>query len=152
MASNLFAKHRDHFQGDHLAFLPLRNEAGPLPILAEWRSIKALLSKVRVTAAPLFDGRSGVLGTAALVRLAPGGFMDWTSEDSDYARDHLRLHLCLVPSPGCCVFSGGESGLLPVGMLTYVNRLVLHSAVNFGETPAIHLVVDLKKPDDEPED
>ena len=147
----LFARHKDRFTGDHLAMLPLRSQGGPLPILSEWKSAKALLSKVRNAAAPLLGGKAGVLGEAALVRLAPGGYMEWTCETSEYALAHHRLHLCVVPAPGCCVLSGGESGVLPVGMLTYVNRSVLHSAVNFSDTPCIHLIVDVRAPDDSPD-
>ena len=144
-SSTLFARYKDRFVGDHhsLTMLPLRGPDGPLPILAEWKSAKALLARVRAASAPFTGGKTGELGEAALVHLKPGGFMEWTWEDTEYARLHHRLHLCVVPGPGCCIFSGGESGVLPVGMLTYVNRRVLHSAVNFGETPAIHLIVDV---------
>lgn len=147
-ASTLFARYKDRFVGDHhsMTMLPLRSEEGPLPILSEWKSAKALLSKIRTAAAPFMDGKAADLGAAALIHMKPGGFMEWTWEGGEYAQAHCRFHLCVVPAPGCAIYSGGESGVLPVGMLTYVNRLVLHSAVNHSDTPAIHLVVDLQKP------
>jgi hypothetical protein len=152
-ASTLYAKFKDRFVSSDtgMSILPLRNEEGALPILAEWRAAKALLSRIRTAASPLCEGQAGVLGTAALVQLDAGGFVPWAWEATEYARQYHRLHLCVVPSPGACVLAGGESGVLPVGMLTLVNRTVLHSYVNFGATPVIHLVCDIRKPDHDAE-
>ena len=144
-ATALHNKYKDRFGGDHhsMALLPLRTEAGPAPILAEWKSAKALLSRIQAAASPIF-GETPDLGAAAVVRLAPGGFVEWQTLASDWS----SLHLCIVPSPGAWTYSGGEGAVLPVGQLTYVNRAVMHSAVNLGNHPAIHLVVEARKPYD----
>lgn len=147
MSSTLFARYKDRFGGDHhsAAVLPLRSGDGPLPILAEWKSAKALLSRIRAAAAPFMDGRTPELGAAALVQLRPGGFVEWSADETPVDQSYSSLHLCLVPAPDAWVYSGGQCAVLPVGQLTYVNRRVLWSAANFSPTPAIHLVVDVRR-------
>ena len=142
----LFTKHKDKFGGDHhsAAILPLRSEEGALAILGEWRTARALLSRIRVAAAPIMEGRSGTLGAAAVVQLRPGGFVEWSADP----QAPPAFHLCIVPSPDAVLYCGGQSAVLPVGQLTYLNRRLLWSAVNFGPTPAIHLVVDVRGPDE----
>lgn len=119
--------------------LPLRLAEGALPILAEWKTAKALLSRTRAALAPFFGGKTPELGEAALVRLKAGGHLEWGFADAGHS-----FHLPIVPSPGAWVYSGGEAAVLPVGQLTFVNRRVLHSAINLGEHPVIHLVIDAK--------
>ncbi len=145
-SATLFAKYKDRFAGSHHSadFIPLRSSESALPILAEWKTAKTLLSRLRVAAAPLVGGKTAELGQAALVRLKPGGHIEWGCDETDY----LALHLAVVPSPGAWVYSGGESAVLPVGQLTFVNHRVLYSAVNFGDHPVIHLVVDVREPQD----
>ncbi len=127
-----------------MSVLPLRSEDGALPILAEWKSAKALLNRLRLMAAAYLNAHDLELGEAALVLLKAQGMVEWSVRESDWA----SLQLCIVPSPSAWVYSGGECSVLPVGQLTFVNRRVLHSAVNFGNHPCIHLVVDVRKPDD----
>lgn len=145
-SATLYAKYKDRFAGAHHSaeLLPLRSAEGPLPILAEWKNGKALLSRLRVAAAPLVGGRTAELGQAHLVRLKPGGFVDWGRDETDW----LSLHMAIVPSPDAWVFSGGASAVLPVGQLTFVNHRVLYSAANFGDHSVIQLVVDVRAPDD----
>lgn len=138
-SATLFAKYKDRFVGDHhsASLIPLRSAEGPLPILAEWKTAKSLLSRARVALAPFFGGETPELGEAALVRLAPGGHIEWGSEPAGHS-----FQLPIIPSPGAWVYSGGEGQVLPVGQLTFVNRRVLYSAINLGDHPVIHLVFD----------
>jgi hypothetical protein len=143
--STLFARYKDRFAGEHhsMSLLPLRSVDGPLPILNEWKSAKALLARLRVAAAPFF-GVTPELGEAALVQVRAGGFIEWGMRESDWC----SFHLPIVPSPGAWMYSGGDGAVLPIGQLTFVNRGVLHSAVNLGQHPVIHLVADARKTDD----
>ena len=140
-SSALFAKYKDRLGGDHhsASVLPLRSAAGALPVLAEWKSAKALLTRLRAASAPAFEGRTPEIGEAAVVQLAPGGFVEWT-------RDEARgphVHLCIVPSPNAWVYSDGSGAVLPPGQLTLVDHRKLWSAANYGDYPAIHLVAEL---------
>ena len=143
-ASTLYARYKDRFGGDHHSaeILPLRTAEDALPILAEWKSAKALLSRLRVAAAPLTGGKTAELGAVALVRLKAGGYIDWSREEGEFH----SVQLPIVPSPGAWLYSGGEAAVLPVGQLTFVNRKVLYSAVNLGDHPVIHLVTDVREP------
>lgn len=142
----LHNRHKDKFGGDHHSamLLPLRGPQGPLPVLAEWRSAKALLSRIRLMASTFMGGKAPVLGEAAVVQLRPHGFVEWSLDPEAPP----AFHLCIVPSPDAYLYAGGICAVLPVGQLTYLNRRVLWSAVNFGPSPVIHLVVDVKAPDD----
>ena len=143
-SATLYARYKERFVGEHhsMDLIPLRSEEGALPILAEWKSAKALLARIRVAAAPFMGDRTPDLGQAAVVRLKPGGFIEWSREEAG-----TSLHLPIVPCPGAWVYAGGEASVLPVGQLTYVNRRVPWSAVNFGEHSVIHLIVDVSVPD-----
>lgn len=145
-SATLHSKYKDRFGGDHhsMSILPLRSEESALPILAEWKSAKALLTRIRTAAAPFFGGETPELGTAALVKVIGGGYVEWGIRESDW----VSLHLCIVPSPGAWTYSGGEGVVLPVGQLTFINRNAIHSAINLGHHAVIHLVVDARKPYD----
>lgn len=118
------------------------------PLLGDWKSAKALL--VRLKNLLVQDGRPAVLGKAMIVRLKPGGVVDWHRDEGAYAEAHLRVHLCLVPSPGALLYCGGEAANLPVGQLTLVNVQALHSAINLGSVARTHLIVDLRRPELDP--
>lgn len=117
------------------------------PILKEWKSARALLARIKDAVQPLFPNSSIVLGKAMIVRLKVGGYVDWHVDEGDYAKVHDRAHLCLLPSPGAFLYSGGETAQPAVGMLTYMNNRVPHSALNMGPVPRVHLIVDVRKPD-----
>lgn len=146
-SSTVFAKYKDRFNGDGLSLLPLRGSEHALPLLAEFRSAKALLSRVRTSAAPFF-GRTPDMGEAHIVRLEPGAFVPWSSDE---ARGP-HAHLCLVPAPGAWIYCGGDSAVLPVGQLTLVDHRKLWSAANFGDYPTVHLVAELYVADDQMDD
>jgi hypothetical protein len=145
-SSALFLKYKDRFGGSHpsMSLLPLRSGEGALPILGEWKTARALLARVR-NAAAIWLGGAAELGSAAVVQVCAGGFIEWQVEPD---LTYRTLHLPVVPSPGAWVYSGGDGAVLPVGQLTWVNRAVPWSAINLGDHPVIHLVVDVKLPDE----
>ena len=130
---------------------PLHHGLDILPLTAntlrEWKSGRALLSRIKAGAAPFFDGKSAELGDAAVLAVKPGAWIDWHADEGEYAESHLRLHLCIVPSPGAYVFCGIENAILPVGQIVFVNHRVLHSEINVGDYTTYKLVVDVKRPD-----
>lgn len=147
-ASILHNRFKDRFSGGGEGYdtLDLRSEAGGLPILAEWKTAKSLISRVALAAAPLFGGETPLLGECFLLRMKGGGSLPWSVRESDAG--WLTLALAIVPAPGSWFYAGGESAVLPPGQLTYLNRGVLHSAVNFSQHSSITMVLDVCKPDD----
>lgn len=120
-----------------------------LPILKEWKSARALLSRIRSGAAPFFDGKTPELGKAWIETLPPGSGTPWTLEEGDYAQEHVRLRICLIPAPDAWTMSGQAHLVLNVGMVNVVEHRVLHSEVNFSDHARTHLVVDVRRPDGE---
>lgn len=117
------------------------------PILKDWKSARALLVRIKDAVQPLFPKSKIVLGKAMVVRLKIGGHVDWHIDEGAYAELHDRAHLCLLPSPGAFLYSGGEQAQPQVGVLTWVNNRVPHSALNMGPVTRSHLIVDVRKPD-----
>ena len=110
------------------------------PALANWPEATAVLAEIGWHL-PL----GAVLDKAMIVELKPGGVIAWHTDEGHYAELHDRYHLPLVTNPGAFLLSGGEQVHVPVGLLTRFDNRVLHSAVNDGRTPRIHLIVDVRK-------
>ncbi len=109
------------------------------PILAEWPEMQWLLKDI---AAELGSDR---FGKVMLVELAPGGAVSWHVDEGAYAVAHDRYHLPLTTNPGAFLLSGGEQLHIPVGFLTGFDNHGLHSAINVGPTPRVHLIVDVRR-------
>ena len=117
------------------------------PVLKEWKSARAMLARIKDALQPIVGKAPVTFGKIMVVRLKVGGFVDWHIDEGAYAEKHDRAHLCLLPSPGAWLYSGGEVAQPPVGMLTYMNNRALHSALNTGPVPRVHLILDVRKPD-----
>jgi hypothetical protein len=117
------------------------------PVLKEWKSAGAILTRIKNGAAQFFGGEVPEMGRAYIETLKPGGKIDWHVEDGDYAAAHVRLRLCLVPNPAAHLFCGLTSRCLPWGELVRVEHRVLHSAVNLGNWATVNLVVDVRRGD-----
>lgn len=118
------------------------------PILKEWNSARALLSRLRAAAAPFFEGVAPTLGRAWIEALPPLAGTPWEACSGDYAEQHVRTRTCLVPAPGALSHSGQVSAGLNVGLVNLINHRDLCSEVNHGEHARIHLIVDVKVPVD----
>lgn len=103
--------------------------------LAGWPEAKAVLGKLQRL------DRGVELGDVFLEMLAPQTWLNWRMRHTDW----MRLHLPLRTAPGAIVYSGAESAHLLPGQATVVNQAVPTTAVNFGETSRIHLIVDFKR-------
>lgn len=81
--------------------------------------------------------------------LDPGTATPWRAEDGAYFREYWRLHLAIRTNPGCMMFAGTEAVNLLPGQIMRVATSVKASAVNGGEWPRIHLILDFRlKPRD----
>lgn len=115
-------------------------------ILEEWKQAQNVLRKIKHLAAPFVGGQPAELGKAMIVELKPGGTVDWHRDEGAYAEAHHRLHVGLVWSPGAALFCGSEGINPSVGQVVWMNNRQLHSAVNVGANPRVHLIVDVRKP------
>lgn len=113
------------------------------PLLSSWPSARQAIAAIAARLEPHFG--TVEYGKILVESLRPGGVIDWHAEAGEYAERHLRFHVCLVPSPGAMIYAGVEHASLPVGMLTVVNHLTVHSAVNLGPVARVHLVLDVRQ-------
>lgn len=147
--SMLLLKHKDRASEGILRLRDLGDEgdAVDLPILKEWKSARAVLSKIRSGAAPHFGGKTPELGRAWIEILPPLSGTPWTAEDGEYADQHIRTRTCLVPAPLAVSYSGVSSATLAVGMVNRIEHRALCSEANFSENARIHLIADIRVPD-----
>jgi hypothetical protein len=135
-------KHKDRAVD---GFLPLRAK-DDLPILREWKSARALLTRIRNQAAVL-RGSAVEFGPVGVETLAPQSGLPWRIEDEDHTALYARLRVALVTAPNSWVFSGMSNAHLPVGVVHLVENRTLCSQLNLSDTPTVHLVIDIKRPD-----
>lgn len=154
MTAALLTRHKSAWTDlqDGVQVIPLRHtpdgaeHALATPLMREWPSAKGVFAQIKKAAAMVLEGAEVRFGDAAIERFAPGAYTEWTRDEGDYASAHYRLQLCLVPSPGALVISGGVHWQPAAFMLTWVNHQALHSTLNLGDYPFIRLAVDVEKP------
>lgn len=112
-----------------------------------WPSARGVLQAIRESHIRR-AGAEPEFGKVMIEQLKPGGFIDWHVDASPYAATYNRFVVCLKPSPGAMLFAGSEWRGLPPNELTFFNNRVLHSAVNLGPCDRIHLIVDIRIPDE----
>lgn len=113
------------------------------PILKNWKSAKSVLERVRKAV------NNRPLGKVMIVQLRPAASVAWHVDNGPYYDAYHRLHLPLVTNPGAQMFSGLAALHIPVGHLIHIDNRVLHSAINVGQHPRIHMIIDVKKPEEE---
>lgn len=140
-----------HERADN-GLLHLHSELGPMPILKEWKSARALLLRYKAAAAPLIGGATVELGRVYLEYL-PGQFgTPWERDESNYAQTVIRTRTCLIPSPDAYSHSGLDRVLISTGIVNVVEHRVLCSEINLSVHPRLHLIVDIKRPSDLPDE
>jgi hypothetical protein len=117
-----------------------------------WPELKAMLEQIREAVAQVYErlGKPGEVefGRIALEMLMSGANVPWRKDDGAYAQRFERAHLALRSNPGARLFAAHEMLWLLPGDLTAVAHRVPHSAINLGEWPRVHLVVDFRRIDD----
>lgn len=129
-----------------LPHILLRRANQDQPILADWKTMRNVLSQIRSESAkhPLLNGKPARIKTALVFMLGPGKRIEW--QDPPQSRG-AWLWLTMIPAPAAMVFSGTEGCLPPVGGLTAMSRAVPFSAINTGVHSATMLVLDAATPE-----
>lgn len=146
IAGRLRIEHWDKLEGaGDVRSLPLMDDEGePLAILKRWKAVTPFVTRLRNAAAPLLGNRPAELGRVWIEALQPHGHTPWTE---DAQGEFLHVRLCLSTPLNSFLYCGGESTVLLVGSLAYLNTAALHSWVNLGDWPAIHLCADVRRPE-----
>jgi hypothetical protein len=114
--------------------------------LKEWLPLKRLLA--RAGTALTTPAGPPEFGRIFLESLLPKGHVDWHSAGDPYSHAHHRFHCALVTNPAAMLYAGLQSAHLAAGQVALVDQSMLTSAVNFGVRPRIHLVVDVRRPEE----
>lgn len=114
--------------------------------MKEWLTIKRLLARAR-TALTTPSGPPE-FGKIFLESLLPQGHIDWQRADGAYSQAHHRFHVAVVTNPAAMLYAGLQSMQLFAGQVALVDNSMKISAVNYGVKPRIHLIVDVRKPEE----
>ena len=119
---------------------PEDEQFGAYAATRDWQEYDDLRDRLRRLGEPM----GGIeIGCVHLDTLRPGELRAWTE-----ARPLSKwsvAHLPIRTNPQSALIAGTESATLAVGLLTVVSTLVPHAAINLGETPRIHLVIEFRK-------
>jgi hypothetical protein len=83
-------------------------------------------------------------GRIIVARLPAHSVVESHIDTGKYAETFLRLHVPLRTNMRCYMKAGEERAHFSKGELWWFNHRILHDAENWGETPRIHLIVDVK--------
>ena len=116
------------------------------PVAGKWTELKNFLGRTKRRAEGIFGPQE--LGHIYLEMLDPGVRLPWSDGlTGGYAERYTRFILALRTNPLAMMYAGGETASPAPGWLTAINVQVPHSAINLGEWPRIHLVLDCRKKD-----
>jgi|LakMenE01Jun11ns_1017448.scaffolds.fasta_scaffold9835295_3 hypothetical protein len=87
-----------------------------------------------------FDGK---VGKSSYVRLNAGCFIPEHSDNFEYLRMVHRFHIPIVTNPDVLFKVGEESVNMKEGECYEIDVSLLHSVWNNGDTPRVHLIVDI---------
>lgn len=110
----------------------------------KWVELKNMLGLLK----RLAETRVGPVefGCVWLEMLDPQTVMQWLQPQTGaYYEGFWRAHLPIRTNPAARMYSGTDAAHLLPGQLTIVNVRVPHSAINLGEWPRVHLVVDFRR-------
>lgn len=79
------------------------------------------------------------------IAVKPNGFIHLhTDPPTDETKGRNRYHVVLQTNPYCWNYHGGDIQHLSEGSVFEIDEKVEHASVNWGKTPRVHLVVDVK--------
>lgn len=114
-------------------------------ILKEWKSARALLTRIKNQAAEIRNSPV-ILGRVSIETLDAKTGTQWATDEAAYSDLFMRLRIPLIAPPGCWTFSGLASAQLAVGQINVIENRLLYSEVNHSEHPRTHLIVDITRP------
>lgn len=123
-------------------------EAKDLPIVKEWKAARAILNRFRSSSAAFFNGQATELGKAWIESLPPMCGTPWSVEDDDYAQSVFRTRTALISVPNGYSYCGDERVLMGPGVVNAIEHRMLCSEVNPSQFSRVHLIVDVKRPDE----
>lgn len=110
-----------------------------------WKAIKAVTAKALNELSKINNGKRPELASIAIEKLMPQGMIPWGVE-TDVST--LTFHIAVVTNPNCFNYCGTSQHQIPAGGMAQIPTTIINSAVNLGETPRYHVVLEIKNPQD----
>ena len=121
------------------------------PAAAKWVQLKNAIARLKRAGETIFGQLD--LGHVYLEMLDAGARTPWAEPlTGSYAERYTRLVLALRTNPATLIVAGAEAFSPAPGWLTAVNARVPQCAINLGEWPRVHLVVDFRKKEEKVDD
>ena len=114
----------------------------------KWVELRNVISRIH-RAGEAMIGHPLDLGRIFFELLPSGKVMPWRTEAGSYYENYLRVHVALRTNPAALMYAGTDAHHSMIGALCLVNAQAPSCAVNFGESPRVHLVIDFRKKDAE---
>ena len=127
--------------------LPIRWDDGEVwkrtKLWAKWVELRNVVSRIQRRGSEMIGPLD--LGRIFFEMVPAGVVLPWRAESGAYWENHLRLHMPLRTNPAAFLHFATEMHHLMLGTLHLVNVGAEHCAVNRGEWPRVHLVVDVRR-------
>lgn len=114
-------------------------------VTARWVELANTVKRIKRIGDQFVGGEGIEFGRIFLEMLDPETALPWRVNSAPYFQHFARAHLPLRTNPAARQFVGTESAHLLPGQLTVVNMRGLSSALNLGEDPRVHLVLDFRR-------
>lgn len=138
LKKSVFDSDQSHSDG-HVRIL----DATELLKTKEWAAVKTATNRVMNALAPLNKGERPTPNKVAIEKLLPGAVVPWSISPD---KQTMLFRLAIVTNPACMDFSGMSAMNLLVGQLAQVVTAVPCSALNLGDTPRYHLLLEVQQP------
>src|SRR5712691_7616392 len=115
-------------------------------VTTKWVELRNVVSRLKRIGDELLGPPGIEWGCIYLEMLDPGAMLSWRpGRTGPYAERFVRAHLPLRTNPGAMLYRGVEGVHLPQGQLAIVSSQVPQSAINLGEWPRVHLIIDFRR-------
>lgn len=137
-----------HYEGEWSA-LPLRSIGGSLEnLLPQKFTDGEFLDTVLMDQCPyaknVLEYFPCEIQTVRLLKLMPGAVIkEHTDNDLCYEEGEARIHVPVLTNPGVEFYLDNEQLVMNAGECWYTNVNLPHRLANNGDTPRIHLVIDI---------
>lgn len=112
----------------------------------EWAPVKNAVGRA---VQALSEGEPPEVVRVLIEKLPAGRALPWEKAPEE-ATQIIRFHIPIITNPRCIMYSGTVAAHITPGTIAHVDISQFHSAINAGFHARFHLVIDLKRPADEP--
>jgi hypothetical protein len=125
------------------------------PELFKWPELRNQVEHIKTVADKMGEanGIKQEIGRVYLEQISHAKVLPWAEPLAGPYADRLtRLHLPIRTGPDAALFAGADQWRPPAGQIVIVNHRMPTSAVNFNLWPRVHLIIDLMRKEEVPQE